>query len=213
MPQSLVKAAAERSNPTDRRMFGVAVGQVVGNLDLEGLGRVQVRLPWLRGLPVWARLASPGGTYFIPQEGEEVLLAFNQGDVREAYVLGTLWNQLDRPLSLLPNDAKTKRIMRSPAGHEIEFDDLTKSISITNTTDQKIEIGLDKIEISAGKGMASISLDAAGNLVITSKASITIDGPNVTVKGSQVGVTGQASTRVGGGAATNVDGAAVSIGQ
>ena len=54
--------------------------RVVNNLDLAGLGRVQVRLPWLPELDLWARVAVPmagmaSGTYAMPQIGDEVLVA------------------------------------------------------------------------------------------------------------------------------------------
>ena len=50
----------------------------------------------------------------MPQIGDEVLVGFNQGDVREPFVLGTLWNTIDRPPALLPTDAVTQRKIRTP---------------------------------------------------------------------------------------------------
>ena len=52
-------------------------------------------LPWLPGFMPWARLSTQmagmgRGSFFVPQIGDEVLVAFNHGDVREPYVLGTL---------------------------------------------------------------------------------------------------------------------------
>ena len=67
-------------------------------------------LPWLPGLMPWARLSNMmagmgRGSFFVPQIGDEVLVAFNHGDVREPYVIGTLWNTMDRPPALSPTDA------------------------------------------------------------------------------------------------------------
>src|SRR5579862_1946328 len=63
--------------PPDMRFYGVAIAEVVSNIDESGLGRVQLRLPWLPGYQPWARVAvlsagSNRGTYFIPQTGDEV---------------------------------------------------------------------------------------------------------------------------------------------
>ena len=72
--------------------------------------RVQLALPWLPGYQPWARLANQSagtdrGSYFVPQAGDEVLVAFNHGDVREPYVLGSLWNTIDKPPADDPTDA------------------------------------------------------------------------------------------------------------
>src|SRR5258706_10454277 len=88
---------------------GVAVAKVIDNIDIQGTARVQISLPWLPGFEPWARVASPmagmgRGTYFIPQVGDEVLVAFNQGDIREPYILGALWSSVDKPPALLPAD-------------------------------------------------------------------------------------------------------------
>jgi uncharacterized protein involved in type VI secretion and phage assembly len=77
---------------------------VSNNIDPLGLGRVEVRAPAIDSLDTlpWARVAvpltgppgaPPHGTYFIPQIGSEVLVAFEQGDPGHPYVVGALWNQ------------------------------------------------------------------------------------------------------------------------
>ena len=66
---------------------------------------------------------SERGGYFIPQVGDEVLVAFNQGDVKEPYILGTLWNGRDKPPSPAPTDPAQKRAIRTPIGHEVLLDD------------------------------------------------------------------------------------------
>ena len=83
----LIDAATREAVWEDKRIYGVAPAEVVSNLDLTGLGRVQLRLPWLPGYSPWARVAafsagSGRGGYFIPQNGDEVLVAFSHGDVR-----------------------------------------------------------------------------------------------------------------------------------
>ena len=86
MSDSLIEAAAQLSNPIDRRVYGVAPAQVISNEDTHGEGRVQIMLPWIPGHKPWARVAMPmtgagHGMYFMPQAGDEVLVAFGQGDV------------------------------------------------------------------------------------------------------------------------------------
>ena len=86
---------------------GVAIGLVTQNQDKEGLCRVQVSYPW-HDKPLetyWARLAMPmagsgRGLVLIPEIGDEVLVAFERGDLRFPYVVGALWNGKDRPIPL-----------------------------------------------------------------------------------------------------------------
>src|SRR5215207_9313317 len=127
--------------------YSVAPGVVTNNLELLAEGRVQVRIPSLPAFEPWARLSAVGagsgrGFLWVPQIDDEVLVAFNQNDERDAYVLGGLWNTLDRPPVTVPTDFLIKRVIKtgmvSGVGHEIEFDDALQSITITSTTKQKI---------------------------------------------------------------------------
>ena len=43
----LVDTATRELVGADRRIYGVALATVVSNVDLTGLGRVQIKLPWL----------------------------------------------------------------------------------------------------------------------------------------------------------------------
>src|SRR5205085_1143037 len=87
MALEMLERTSEETNNPDRRITGVAVGQVLDNTDVLTMGRVQIQLPWL-DMPLWARvavlMAGPNrGTFFIPQPGDEVLVAFNHGDIQD----------------------------------------------------------------------------------------------------------------------------------
>jgi hypothetical protein len=84
---------------------GVVVGVVVNTTDPTGQRRVQVRLPTsVEGTGEWARVVTaPGGT----RSGrvrfdleDEVLIAFEHGDMSHPFVIGRLWKG-DEP----PHDA------------------------------------------------------------------------------------------------------------
>src|SRR5262245_22538227 len=81
------------------RIYGVVPGVVTSNDDPEKLGRVKLRFPWLSDEVEsgWARVALPAagnlrGVYMLPEVDDEVLVAFEQGDVRFPYVVGGLWS-------------------------------------------------------------------------------------------------------------------------
>ena len=79
------------------RIPGVVIGIVTNNQDPERLYRVKVKFPWLSEADEsnWARVVFSASearqqTYDLPGVGDEVLVAFEQGDVQFPYVLGVL---------------------------------------------------------------------------------------------------------------------------
>jgi uncharacterized protein involved in type VI secretion and phage assembly len=154
--------------------FGVVVGRVVNNKDTEGLGRVKVKFDWLSDLneSAWARIAAPmagndRGMYFLPEVDDEVLVVFAHGDVRFPYVIGALWNGVDKPPADNADGANDVRVIKSRSGHVIRLDD----------TD-----GKEKIEIVDAHGDNQIVIDTAHNDVrITAKGDITLSAPDGTI--------------------------------
>ena len=216
MPDGLIGSAAQAQTPRDRRIYGVAVGEVMENVDTSGQGRVKVSLPWLPSVEPWCRVAVPmaggdSGTFFIPQVGEEVLVAFNHGDIREPYIIGCLWNGQDAPPTQEPIDAVNKRIIRTPAGHEIEFDDAGQSITITSTTDQKVTIDPEKIELTTARDTVTMSLSTAGNLSIEATASLELKAPEIRIEGTIVDIQSDTRTSINGGGASDVQATLVRI--
>jgi uncharacterized protein involved in type VI secretion and phage assembly len=155
--------------------YSVVVARVVNNKDTEGLGRVKVKFEWLSDLneSAWARIAAPmagndRGAYFLPEIDDEVLVAFAHGDVRFPYVIGSLWNGVDKPPADNADGANNVRIIKSRSGHVIRLDD----------TD-----GKEQIEIADGTGRNQIVIDTATNTVrITSAGDIQLSAPDGTIK-------------------------------
>jgi uncharacterized protein involved in type VI secretion and phage assembly len=212
---SLIDSAVPDA-PPEMRFYGVAIAEVVGNMDETGLGRVQLRLPWLSGYQPWARVAvlsagSNRGTYFIPQTGDEVLVAFNHGDVTEPYVIGSLWNGRDQAPRSGPLDPVAKRVIRTPAGHEIELDDTEQSITILSSSGQKVAIDPQQIVLSAGSGAAKLTLTTAGVVTIEGTTISIKATASTEVKGTDVTVNGNANATLKGGGMCTVQGGLVKI--
>lgn len=203
------------------KVYGVAIASVISNIDSLGEARVQIRLPWLPGYEPFARVATMmagmgRGSFFIPQVGDEVLVAFNQGDVREPFILGTLWNTLDRPPALSPTDAITKRKIHTPLGQELSFDEALQSVTVSNTTKQTLTLDLTGATLAAGTvpppTRASITLSVAGQVTIEGLVGIKLKAPLIELDGKVVKISGTASTIVDGGAQCAIKGAKVDIG-
>jgi phage baseplate assembly protein V len=215
----LIDTAANANTKEEPRFQGIAIAQVVNNVDVKGLARVQIRLPWLAGgTLVWARVAAPmaglnHGTYFMPLPGTEVVVAFNSGDTGDPIIIGSLWNSLDRPPALLPNDPTTKRVIRTPLGHEIEFNEATQSISITTNLQQQIVLDPSGIRMTtAGPGGGTTTtMDTAGNVSIAATTSISLNAPTINIQGSTVNVTGTSGANINGGGQCSIKAGMVHI--
>ncbi len=160
------------------RVIGVAIGIVTSNQDPDGLGRVKVKFPW-RGTSdesSWARIATvmagdQRGTYFLPEVGDEVLVAFEAGDVDHPYVLGALWNGQEKPPESNSNGNNDVRKIRSRSGHEIVLNDeqAKESVLIKTRAGHAITLddssGSEKIEIKDKTGANSITIDSAQNAI------------------------------------------------
>src|SRR5262249_48593564 len=117
-------------SPPPRHMVAGVVPAIVTNLnDPDSLGRVKVKFPWLDDTQEsdWARLVQPGargrrGMFVAPEVNDEVLVAFEQGDINRPYVIGGLWNSQDKPPATAIENGKVKlRTIKTRAGHLIEF--------------------------------------------------------------------------------------------
>jgi uncharacterized protein involved in type VI secretion and phage assembly len=189
------------ANSPETTGYAIAPGKVTNNLDAIGEGRVQVHLPSRPSFDPWARIAAVGGGsgrgfLWIPQIDDEVLVAFNQNDERDAYILGGLWSTLDRPPLLAPPEFLVKRKIKTGmaggVGHEVEFDDALQSITITSSTKQKITIDPLKIELTNLAGTVTISLDnktqsitiQAVNSIELKAAQIKLQAVNIDLKGA-----------------------------
>jgi uncharacterized protein involved in type VI secretion and phage assembly len=169
---------AEDQEASAGRIYGVVVGVVTNNEDPDNLGRVKVRFPWLSddNEGYWARLATPmagadRGIYFLPEVQDEVLVIFEQGDVRFPFIIGALWNGKDKPPAPKQGSGNNIRLIKSRSGHIIRLDDgdgaekieiidRSKKNRITlDTKENTIAITADKdIRLSAVQG--TISLEA-----------------------------------------------------
>jgi phage protein D len=174
--------------------WGIAIGLVTNTKDPKGLGRVKVKFPWLADTEesTWARVARPQGLFCLPEINDEVLVAFEHGDIHYPYVLGTLWNGRDKPPTqnggMVGSDGKVnQRIIRSRSGHEIILDDSSgKEKIIVRDKTRGNQIVID----SARNAM---SIKAKGKLSLEADGEISIKGRNVVINGTtKVDVKGQA---------------------
>lgn len=182
---------------------GVAVGTVSANDDPKGLGRVKLKLPWRAKdfTTDWVRVVSPmagggRGACFVPEVGDEVLVAFDRDDIRYPYVLGALWSETDKPPEQNKNKKNDVRIVQSRKGHMLKFDDAAAKgvVTIQLSDGKKIEIDDDGIVITDKQN--KIAIDSKGGAIsLEATTSISLKAPKIAIEGS-------ASLDLKGGGAT-----------
>lgn len=182
----------------DMKITGVVIGVVTDNQDNEGMGRVKVKFPWRDDGDdsYWARIASmmagaDRGAYFLPEVGDEVLVAFDHGDIHHPYILGALWNGSDPPPETNRDGKNNIRIIRSRSGHEIIFDDNAEAgqekLEIHTNAGHKIVLddstGQEKIEITDKSGNNSVVIDSVQNSIsIKSNMKLSIESQMIDIK-------------------------------
>lgn len=220
MPEGLVESVSSGEERATAG-FAIAPGVVRNNLDVLAEGRVQVEIPSLPSYEVWARVSSVGagssrGVCWIPQIDDEVLVAFNQNDERDAYILGGLWNTRDRPPLTIPTDFLIKRVIKTGIagglGHEIEFDDALQSIKITSSTQQKITIDPLKIEMTNLAGTVTVTLDNTQQAItLQAVASIELKAAQIKLQAVNIDIEGTAATNIKSTGICNINGSLVKI--
>ncbi|NIM14314.1 MAG: phage tail protein, partial [Candidatus Aminicenantes bacterium] len=140
-------------------VYGVVPAVVTNNKDPEGWGRVKIEIPWLiEGETGWVQVVtlmsgSQRGSFFLPEVGDNVLVAFEHGDINSPYVIGSLWNGKDKPPETNKDGQNNIRKFKSRSGHEFVFDDTDQKEKVEIKTNAKHKIILDdargkeKIEI------------------------------------------------------------------
>jgi uncharacterized protein involved in type VI secretion and phage assembly len=157
---------------------GVVIGIVKNLDDPAGEGRLQLQFPWLEQShrSAWAPVAAPlagksRGAFFMPELEDEVLVAFEHGDFNHPFIIGFLWNGVDRP----PESDPKNRVILTPGGHTLRFEDGDNAKKIIIKSSSGHEIILDD-----GIAGQTITLKTKGNqkIVLDDKppSSIRLEG-------------------------------------
>jgi hypothetical protein len=130
------------AEPDPKRFYGVATGRVINMIDPMFLGRIQVQLPFIDFLDLspWARVAVPMsgplcGVAFLPQIGDEVLVAFEHGDVNVPYIIGSLWNGFAPPVPNFPvpdSPIRTSYSIRTLTGNQLVMEETPPTLTLQN---------------------------------------------------------------------------------
>lgn len=167
--------------------------------DPDGEFRVQVQLPLLQAgtLGVWARLgsfyaSSQFGAEFYPEIGDEVVVAFMDGDPRFPVIVGSLYSKKNPP-PVTPDAKNNQKTIVTKSKLRIDFFEEEKIIEISTPDKQSIRFddkaGQVVIKDKAGSTitMASsgVTIDSAAKLTLNAKTDVAITAQGkVSIKGT-----------------------------
>ena len=178
----------DKNQGAGMKIEGITTGVVKENWDDKHPGMVKVEFflgEQGKTLTNWVRVAqlyagNGYGAYWLPEVGDEVILAFNMGDVNKPYVLGSLWNNKDKiPEKTAAEKNDVKRI-KTKGGHEIVFQEEKNKESILIHTPGNMKMTLEDekkiINIQDEKGENILQIDSKNKkIVIKAKEAITLD--------------------------------------
>lgn len=135
---------------------GLLIGIVKDVTDPSGFGRIQVTFPTMGGVrSAWAPVATDlagnnRGSWIMPEPEDECIVGFDNGHFDQPYILGFVWNGKDKT----PETDKDFRIIKTPGGHQLRFEDKAGAKKVIVQTDGGLTITMDdsqrSIEIKGG---------------------------------------------------------------
>ena len=168
---------------------------VVSNEDPKNIGRVQVRMNWQTDSmhTSWIRVLTPDagtsdkvstnrGFVFIPEEGDQVMVAFRYNDPNRPFVLGSLFNGKSGSGGGSSNKTKS---LTTKSGCSVTFDDEKGSVTIADSIGSTVILNGDN----------TITIDSKDKLTIHSKEIEILADEKIRIEGeSQVELLGKTST-------------------
>lgn len=166
------------------RIVGPQTAFVVGasgeEVVTEEVGRIKVQFHWDKVFPgeegetsCWIRVAqahagADHGTYFVPKVGDEVVVAFEEGDPDRPLVIGSVYNA-DHEFPLDIGDQDQRAILKSSHGFTSYVEDAEG--------EQKLHVesvsGAHDFVFLSGKEIIS---EAEDNITVTGHRQITVSG-------------------------------------
>lgn len=201
---------------TDSRRLGLVRGEVSENFDLTMQGRVRVKIPTIPDIEPWASVCSPFagdgyGLWCMPQVGDIVLVAFENGDLSWPVVVGSVWDSSNTPPVDLPTDAINKRVLKTPNGHELSFDDMTQEITLTHLAGHTLTMTSTEISIELAQGVGKLTLSLPGKAELTGQVSVEVSSTSTSVTGDATLDLSGATTTLKADATCRVSGGLVTI--
>lgn len=166
------KLLVDLARRVQQKYFGKYKGLVEDNKDPKKLGRLKLKVPSVLGEAIteWALPCLPfggsadQGLFMIPEAKSQVWVEFAEGELSQPIWVGVFWSETKNPPAEAQLEIPTRRILKTPAGHALSFED------------KKDE---EQIMLYHSKN-TSLSINAKGDFVLTvsDKSTLTFEAEN-----------------------------------
>lgn len=156
-----------------QQLAGVTLAQVKQTKDPKGLGRITVNFQiagallesdWLQVMSFYG--GSGYGAFFLPEEGDSVLVAFSGGNINQPFVLGVLWNGGIKPPVEGAERQQNVRVIKTRQGKQLIFDDSEDGqLTLIDEKQNKVQIDTANKRIVV-ESTGDVSVTAAGLLTL-----------------------------------------------
>ncbi|MCX4235701.1 VgrG-related protein [Streptomyces sp. NPDC020707] len=167
------------------RLPSVANALVTDVQDPLKQGRVKLQFPWLDDAYVsdWTRTVQlggkAGGGIFPMDVGDEVLVAFDRGALDHPFVIGGLYNGVDKPTVVkdvwLHDPVKKKAIRHTVSDRDGNRMDLLSQQTGLRKQGVRLATGNDRLTINLDRTKTEITVDSKGAVSITGGTAVSID--------------------------------------
>lgn len=210
----------KRLQELDQRYYGKYRGLVTDNRDPDKRGRLKLRVPAILADQEtdWALPCLPfsgmagAGLFLVPEVDAQVWVEFEAGDLNRPIWTGGFWPKADQVPEEASRDEPTTRLLQTPSGHVLQFDDASGeeqirlhhasdaelvidnngSLTLTDAKGNQLTLDAENREILIEDANGnSVSLTASGTSIEDSNGNqLEMSGSGIRVKGQQVVVEG-----------------------
>ncbi|SDQ00829.1 Uncharacterized conserved protein, implicated in type VI secretion and phage assembly [Mucilaginibacter sp. OK268] len=172
------------------------LANVIDNADPDGTGRIKVQFKWQcqsNDVTEWLRVMTPDagssgqvsknrGFVFIPEKGDQVVVAFEEGNIARPFVMGSVFHGKNSSGGSASNNSKS---LTSKSGHTISLDD-GGGILVKDKT------GLNHVFIDGNNAITAtadnnVKLQTGNVMIIMDKAKdqIIIQAKNIEIRAAE----------------------------
>lgn len=191
--------------------YGLRIGKVRQlHNDPAGDDRILIDIQGVEGEGVWARLAkdyatAKGGTAFIPELDDEVILGFLNNDPQSPIILGALQSQVNNlpltikeenfikgwmlksKLQLLFDEEKKEIVLGTAAGNQIILSDDKGGILLRDQHGNEFQMNEDGLRLYSRSALQQVAdqdvdIQSKGKIAVSAKGNLVQEGMNVTIQ-------------------------------
>ena len=161
--------------PRARTWNGLVPARVVDHNDPKKMGRIKVQFFWQAdGSTHWARATSPHagpdrGFMFMPEVGDEVAVAFEDGDPERPVILGSVWNGVQQAprYDFRGGDIENNDVKRlvTKSGNRLHLSDKPKYETVLLATPKSTSLSMTEHSDETGRQLIHVHSD--GDIVLT----------------------------------------------